>query len=194
MLPEQIGYLVIIIGTIGTFFYVKDIIKGTTKPNRVSWTLWMLASFTGGFLQFKAGAGFSALPAIMAGFSSLTVLIFSLFVKNAYWKITVFDIFCGFLSLFALILFVITHKFGISILFALISDFLACIPSLTKSWNFPETETGIEYILSALNGFIGLLVLKTWVFLGYSFGLYFVILNLVFVFFIYRKKISSFFR
>lgn len=193
MLPEKIIYIGISLSLIGIIFYIKDIIWGETKPNRVSWFFWMLAPFVGAYLQFKAGAGLSYLAILMAGFGPLLVLVASfIWNKNSYWKIGIFDIFCGFFALFSLILYIFTHKFGISIAFAILSDLLAAIPTIVKSWKFPETETGIEYIFSFFSALIGVLIIKDWSFTIYSFGIYLIIFNLIVIFAIYRKKMLYF--
>ena len=162
MFPEQIIYIGVFINLIGEFFYLKGMFSGNTKPNLISWFIWMLAPFIGVFLQIKAGAGLSILPVFMAGFGPFLVIAFSLFKKNAYWKIESFDLLCGFFSLVALLIYVVTYNLGISILFAIISDGLAAIPTLIKSWKFPETETVAIFIVGAINSVFGLLIIKNW--------------------------------
>jgi len=189
MLPENIVYLGILANIIGYFFYFKDIFSGGTKPNLVSWFLWMLGPFIGVFFQIKAGAGLSAVPVFMAGFGPLIVIIVCLFRKNSIWKIQTLDIVCGVLALAALVFYVMTHNLGVSILFAILSDFLAAIPTIFKTWKFPETETASVYLVGVFSNTLGLLVIKNWIFSIYSFSLYFIILNLVIVFCIYRKRI-----
>jgi len=127
----------------------------------------------------------------MAGFTSLVVIIVSVLKKNGYWKINSFDVVCGIISLFALILYVFTHNLSISILFAIISDGLAYIPTIRKSWNFPESETGLMYTTGIVSNIIGLLTIKMWTFPIYSFGIYIVLFNSMVVFSIYRKKILN---
>lgn len=193
MLPEQLGYLAILTGIIGASFYIKDIFGGTTKPNLVTWFMWTLAPFVGVFLQLKAGVGLSVLPVFMAGFVPLMVLLAALIKGNAYWKITTFDIACGVFSFIALILWILTRNTAISILFAILADGLAAIPTLIKSWKFPETETAAGYMPGVFNNILGLLIIKSWTFSIYSFSIYFVLLNLTLILFIYRKKITSIF-
>lgn len=188
MLPEQLGYIAILTGLIGASFYIKDIFFGRTKPNFVSWFMWMLAPFVGTFLQIKAGAGLSVLPVFMAGFVPLLVLVAALIKRNAYWGITVFDIGCGALSFFALILWILTKNTDISILFAILADGLAAVPTLVKSWKFPETETALGYLPGILNNTIALLIIDKWDFSIYSFSIYFILINLMIVLSIYRKK------
>ena len=191
MLPEKIIFVGVLINLVGLFWYIKNIISGETKPNLVSWFIWSLAPFIGVFFQLKAGAGLSVLPVFMAGFTSLGVIIVSVLKKNGYWKINTFDVICGIISLFALTLYALTHNLGFSISFAILGDALAYIPTIRKSWNFPETETGLMYTTGIVSNLIGLLTIKTWTFPIYSFGIYIILFNSMVVFSIYRKKILN---
>lgn len=189
MLPENIIYITVFLSLIGYFFYLKDIFFGQTKPNLISWFIWMLAPFIGVFFQLKAGAGLSVVPVFLAGFGPFLVIVASLWHKNAYWKITTLDIICGGLALLALIFYIFTHNLGISILFAILSDGLGAIPTLVKSWRFPETETVALYLMGIINNTIGIFIIKNWIFSIYSFGIYLILINAAIVFCIYRKKI-----
>ena len=189
MLPEQIIYFAVLLNFVGHFLYVRSIIKGHAKPNLVTWFFWMLAPFIGVFFQLKAGAGLSILPIFVAGLGSLLVMSVAIFTKNGFWKIGVFDIYCGILSFLALIFYVFTHNLGISILFAILSDALAAVPTIVKTWKFPETENWGPYTLPIISNIAGLMIIKDWSFSIYSFGLYFILLDLTVIFCIYRKKI-----
>ncbi len=188
MLPEQFGYIAIVTTLIGTALYIKDIFHGTTRPNIVTWFMWMLAPFVGAYLDVKSGAGLSALPVFMAGFGPLLVLVACTIKRNSYWEVTIFDIYCGVFSLLAIFLWILTRNTTISIIFAILADGLAAVPTLIKSWKFPETETGLAYIPGIVNNIIGLLIITTWTFSIYSLNVYFILVNLMIVFSIYRKK------
>ncbi|HEY4513625.1 MAG TPA: hypothetical protein VJH06_03895 [Candidatus Paceibacterota bacterium] len=192
MIPEQFAYIAIITSLAGASFYIRDIFLGKTRPNFVSWFMWMLAPFVGVFLQIQAGAGFIyTLPVFMAGFVPFLVLIAALIKKNAYWKITFFDIACGIFSILALFLWISTKNTTLSVIFAILADGLAVVPTLVKSWKAPETETGITYLSGIINNTIGLFIINSWVFSIYSLYIYFIIANLSIVLCIYRKKILS---
>ena len=189
MLPAQFIFVSIVSSLIGDISYILSIIKGHTKPNLVSWFIWALAPLLGFFFAIKAGAGISALPIFLAGFGPLFIIVVAMFTKNALWKITPFDIYCGILSIIALIIYLFTHNLELSILFAILSDALAFIPTYKKGWNFPKSESSPVYSFSILTNAIGLMIIKDWSFTIYSFGTYFVIANLVMVLILYRKKI-----
>ncbi len=189
MFPEQIIFIGILINLFCSFWYIKNTLKGDTKPNPVSWFIWSLAPFVGVFLQLRAGAGWSVMGVFMAGFAPLLIVIFSLFRRNRFWKIRPFDIVCGFFSILALIIYVATSNVAVSIVFAILSDFLAYIPTFVKTWKNPETETSSVYLAGIINNILSLLIIKNWFFTIYSFQIYLILGNLVEVFFIYRKRI-----
>ena len=193
MLIEKIIYFAVFVNFIGHILYIRSIKNGGTRPNLISWLFWTLAPFLGVYFQLKAGAGLSFLPIFIAGLGSLLVLIFASLTKNGFWKITTFDIYCGIFSLLALIIYIFTHNLGISILFAILSDALASVPTVIKSWKFPESEMWAPYLLPIFSNTVGLVIIKDWSFPIYSFGVYFLILDMSIFFAIYRKNISRFF-
>ena len=191
MLPENIIYISLVTTIVGISFLIRDILIGKTKPNLVTWFFWSLAPLVGVYLQLKAGAGLSVLPVFLVGFAPLIIFAIALIKKNSYWKLTVFDILCGVFSLVALILYILTRNTAVSIAFAIASDAFAGIPTLVKSWKFPETETAIGYLPGILNNILGLLIIKNWIFSIYSFGIYIIIINSILIIFISRKKIMD---
>ena len=193
MLPEQIIIIGVLINLLCSFWYIKNVLKGDTRPNPISWFIWSLAPFVGVFLQLRAGAGWSVMGVFMAGFAPLLVVIFTLFKKNTFWKIKSLDIVCGIFSVLALIIYIVTSNLAISILFAIISDFLAYIPTFVKTWKNPETETSSVYLGGIINNFISLFIIRNWAFAIYSFPIYLILANIVEIYFIYRKKIISYF-
>jgi hypothetical protein len=189
MLPTWIVYFSLPVSLFGVSFLLRDILKGKTKPNLVTWFLWALAPLIGTFLQLKAGAGLATLSVFLAGFFPLIVVALALIKHDGYWEITPFDVFCGIFSLVALVLWVVTKNTDISLLFAILADALAAVPTLVKSWKFPETETALGYMPGIFNSILALLVITKWEFSVYSFQIYFIILNTILMLFIWRNKI-----
>jgi hypothetical protein len=189
MLPENIIFFAISLNIIGYVFYIKSIIKGNAKPNLVSWFMWMLAPFIGVFFQLKAGAGLSVLPVFMAGFGPLVIITAALLVRNTLWKVNSFDLLCGAMSLVALVLYITTHNLSISIIFAILSDALAFVPTFKKTWQHPESESVAGYSWCILSNTVGLLIIKDWTFVIYSFSMYLIVFNIAEVIILYRKKI-----
>lgn len=189
MIPEQFIWIGVLVNLFASIWYAKTVADGGTKPNLVSWLIWSLAPFIGTFLALKAGAGLAASGIFLAGFGPLMVIVVSLFKKNVFWKILPFDLVCGFFSIVALVLYVLTNNLAVSIIFAILSDFLAAVPTLRKTWNFPETEHFSTYTGGIINNIFALLIIKNWSFSIFAFPIYFITINLAILFAIYRKKI-----
>ena len=146
------------IAFLGELAYVRDTYLGRSSPNRVTFFLWSLAPFIATAAAISEGVTWAALPVFIVGFGPFMVLLASFTNKKAVWKLGKFDWYCGALAVLALIMWAITQNAVIAIAFALLSDALAGIPTLKKSWTHPETETIWAYAGSAFAVLTGLLV------------------------------------
>jgi hypothetical protein len=189
---QYLQYIVIIgviVQLIGVIKYIKDTLSGITKPNKVTWLLWSVAPLIATAAALTDGVGLSVLPTFMAGFGPLLVLTASFINKNAYWKSEKFDYVCGICSLLALVFWYITKEPEVAIIFSIVSDGLAAIPTLIKSWKYPETESPLAYVTGLLSSLTSFAAIKVWDFSSCAFPIYLVIANTCLVFAIYRHKI-----
>ncbi len=189
---------IVIFGAAVNFFgsipYIIHTIQGRTKPNRVSWLLWSIAPFIGSAAAWSAGVTWAVLPVLMSGLMPLVTFLSSFVNPQAYWQLRRFDYLCGLFSVLALILWWLTDQPVVAILFAVISDCLAAIPTLVKSWRHPDTESGSTYVAAFINGLTAFAAIQIWTFSSYAFPIYIVIMNLLLFSAIYRRRIFSFFQ
>ena len=174
--------------------YIIDTLKGKTKPNRVTWLIWSTAPIIAAIAAISNGVSWAILPTFMAGFGPLLVFIVSFFNKKSYWKLGGGDYLCGVLAILALVLWAVTKDPNIAILFSILADLFAAIPTLIKAWRHPETESGLAYILSALAQITGFIAMKRWDFSESAFGIYVFVLNTCLIVAIYRKRIMQKFK
>jgi hypothetical protein len=189
---QYLPYLVFLgaaVQLVGIWSYIKDTVKGDAKPNRVSWLLWSIAPLIGTAAAISDGVTWAILPVFMSGFGPLLVFIASFVNKNSYWKLEKFDYWCGALSLLALLLWWITKIPEVAILFAILSDGLAAIPTLVKSWKYPETENAGPFTAGLFNSLTSFAAVKMWNFSSIAFPIYLVIVNISIALAIYRRKI-----
>ncbi|MGE5328517.1 MAG: hypothetical protein ACM3KR_03290 [Deltaproteobacteria bacterium] len=186
---EYIVIIGAIVGFAGVFSYIKDTLKGTTKPNKVTWLLWSVAPLIAAFAAVSDGVRWSALPVFVCGFGPLLVFIASFMNKNAYWKLEKFDYVCGSFSVVALVLWAITKEPTVAIVFSIISDGSAAVPTLVKAWKYPETETPIAYIAGLFNALTSFVAIKVWNFSSCAFPVYLVIVCCIFIICLYKGKI-----
>jgi hypothetical protein len=76
------------------------------------------------------------------------------------------------LSLVGLILWLITQEGNVAIIFSIVADILALLPTLVKSYKFPETESWSAFGGAASAAFITLLTIREWTFAAAAFPVY----------------------
>lgn len=180
----------ILLSIYGSYKYIYDTIKGTTRPNRVSQSLWAVAPLIGVGAAISSGADWmTTVRTFMAGFVPLMILIASFANKNGYWKTTKFDYFCGMFSIIALVLWLIIDLPVYAVLLAAIADLFAAVPTIKKSWTNPESETGIAYILSLISVLVILPTIKVFDIQNTAFQIYLILVNIIIIFSIYRRRI-----
>jgi hypothetical protein len=162
MINVHFVYLGAALGTVGSLIYVRDTLRGTTQPNRVTWLLWAFAPLLAFAVELHAGVGLRTLTTFVIGFMPLVVFIASFHDSAAVWKIGRLDYFCGAMSLAGTAAWLVTRNGVVAIIAAIAADFLAGIPTMVKSWSNPETETLTSYVGAVLNSGILLLTIHHW--------------------------------
>lgn len=190
MLNENFVILGVVIFAIGSLNYLIDTIKGKVKPNRVTFFLWALAPLIAFAAEIKQGVGIQSLMTFMVGFSPLAIFIASFVNKKSQWKLGRFDFICGTLSLIGLLLWYITKVNNVAILFGILADGLAALPTIVKSYNYPETENGWVYLAAAISATLTLLTIDTWNFAHWGFPVYILIVTLI-IFTLVQFKIGK---
>lgn len=191
ILKRMLQYVVVIgaaVQLLGVLSYMKETLRGNTKPNKVTWLMWSIAPLIATFAALADGVSWAVLPVFMAGFAPLLVFISSFVNSNAYWKLEGFDYLCGLCSILALVLWAITKEPIVAIVFAIASDAFAAVPTLIKSWRYPETETVDAYTTGAFNALTSFAAIKIWTFSSFAFPAYLVLVNSALILAIYRRK------
>jgi len=188
----MLQYLVLLgaaINATGSARYIRDTLRGTTKPNRVTYLMWGIAPLIATAAAVSKGVTWAALPIFMSGFCPMLVFISSFANRDAYWKLGALDYLCGVFSALALIFWLITDQPAIAILLAIMSDGLAALPTLIKTWSYPETETGISYVLAFVSASTSFAAVRHWTFVECGFAIYLVILSAALSISVYRRKL-----
>lgn len=180
MLDKKFVIIGALLNISGSINYVYNTVLGRTKPNRVSWTLWAIAPLVAFAAEIHQGVGLESLMTFMVGFGPLLVVSASLLNKQAYWKISRFDVVCGGLSLLALALWAITRSGDVAIALSIAADLLAAVPTLVKAYREPASESHTVFAVGAISAAITLLTVKVWSFASYGFPLYILLICIVF--------------
>lgn len=188
---EYLVFVAAIATLVATFVYIRSMLRGGARPNRVSWLMWSIAPFIAAAAAVSNGVGWAALPVFMSGLSPFLIFTASFVLKKAHWKLTTFDYFCGVMSGLALVLWFVTKDPNVAITLAIASDALASIPTLTKAWNFPETEIAWPFIVGVFNASTSFWAITMWAFSAYAFPAYLIVINTLLFFSVYKKQLIS---
>jgi hypothetical protein len=169
-------YLGAAIGALGSSLYLRDTLRGTTQPNRVTWLLWAIAPLLAAAVEFDEGVGLRALTTFTVGFMPLLVFISSFHNPAAVWRIGWLDYLCGVLSVAGTIGWLLTRSGVVAIVAAVAADALAGIPTVVKSWQHPESESVSSYLGALTNAGILLLTVDHFTTAVVAFPLYIVII------------------
>lgn len=176
MIDERFVILALFIDAIGSGDYVLNTLRGQTKPNRVTWSLWVVIAVVAviGLINEHAAKPTIILTAFF-GLMPLIIFIASFFNKKSYWKITRFDQICGFLSVLGILAWTITGNGNLTIIFAILANLFAWIPTFLKAFKAPDTESWLTYFNAIFASIITLLTVKTWTFASVGMLIYFII-------------------
>ena len=177
MLPEYFAIIGAIIGSLGGCYYLYETIVGNAQPNRITWLLWGIFPMVIFVAQRAQGVEGLSWASFVAGFTPLLVVAASFFNKNAYWKSEPRDYYLMAAAVIGIILWAITDNPNLALLFSLLADMLAGIPTLIKSYRHPHSESWIAYAISALGFGMSFLSVQTYNFENAAFVAYVFVLN-----------------
>jgi hypothetical protein len=178
MLPEYFAVVGSVIASAGGVYYAYLTFRGRVKPNRVTWLFWSAYPMIAFAAQLSEGVGLVAWATLVAGVPPILVLFGSFFNKGAYWRTRRSDYWFaggGFLSVIA---WMVTKIPDIAYTFALLADLLVALPTVIKTYQFPETENWKAYGVSAFGFLIAVLAIPAWTYDTSAFVIYLFLVNL----------------
>jgi hypothetical protein len=191
MIPEYYAVIGAIIGSIGGLYYLYDTVIGRAQPNRVTWFLWGLFPMIIFVAQRAQGVEGLSWASFAAGFMPFLILLASFLNEKAYWKTEPKDYALMAAAVFAFVLWALTDNPNLAILFALVADFLAGLPTLLKAYRYPGTESWVAYAISTVGFGVAILAIPSFTFENYAFITYLFLLNLFLAAFSSRARRGS---
>lgn len=175
----KIAFLVLatIVTLCSSLPYLRDILKGTTKPNIVSWITWTLLT---GIATAAEIAAHEYVTAIFTGAAVVeTGAVVVLGIRHGYVKYTTFDVICQISAIVGIVLWQLFNSPTIGVLASVTIDFIGALPTLRHSWVKPGEETWSAFALAGLGGALALFALNNYNWISLSYAMYIVIINIV---------------
>ncbi len=155
-----IGVIAAVVSFAGFIPYLITILKGNTRPNIVSWTVWMSLACISGITYYYSGARQTAL--VPAAYVMGDLLIITLALKHGKGDIHKFDLYCLAGSGLGLILWWIFHSPVVGLAASLLVHLVGSLPALKKAYQRPRTESRIAWTMFSAGIIISLFAIKQW--------------------------------
>lgn len=186
-MKELLGIVAGVLVVAGYVPYLRDILRGKTHPHVYSWFLWGLLTVVIFGIQITHHAGFGGLVTIIAGAMCLAVLVLG--IRRGKTDITFSDNVVFVLTILCMVLWLLAKQPLTAMLLACLTDLLAFVPTVRKSWAKPYTETLSLYQLNTVRFGLALVALDQFTFINAVWPAMWALINGLFsVFLIARRK------
>ena len=184
------AFLATALSIIGYIPYIRDLRKGKTKPHIFSWIIWTMMTAIFFFAQVSDGAGIGALTSGVTTILCLYVIAVSLKLSDK--SIKPIDYLSFGISLIALAIWYFVKTPVYSVILITLSDMMALVPTVRKSFMKPYSETLSTYSISGLKHFINLFSLERITFVSSFYTIYLVLANIFLVtFLVLRRRVIT---
>ena len=159
-LKNIVGIIAIIMTVTGYIPYIKDTIKGKTKPHVYTWFLWATVSAIAFALQMSDHAGVGGYVTLAAVIVCYVIFFLGLHIGKK--DITKSDTIFLLLALIALIIWLFAKQPIVSVILLSVTEMLAFIPTVRKTWHNPHYETLSSYIMNTIRFALGIFALQNY--------------------------------
>lgn len=168
--------------------YIIDILKGKTKPERITWLIFSILGIIAFVSQLLLGASWSLL---FSGLDTLaSILILGLSLKFGVGGHTKLDVVALFVATVGVLISIFVKEPIISLLGVIIADVSGVALTVKKVYEKPESETTITWMLVGTASLFGVLSVDHFAFGVLLYPAYLMLANYTvpFVQFIRRTK------
>lgn len=128
--------------------YARSILRGETKPARVTWFIWAVVGTMLFTSYWASGARATAWVALIYGLNP--AIIFILSIKHGVGGHSRLDIFCLAGAVVGLIVWIITDMPQLALGINISIDLLGLLPTIKKTWLAPGTENKPAWVLFSI--------------------------------------------
>jgi len=159
-MKQIIGLIAVILTFVGYIPYIRDTLRGKTRPHVYTWFIWSFISAIAFALQINDKGGMGAFVTLAAAIVCFAIFILGLRQGNK--NVTQTDTIFLVLSFIATGIWLIAKQPVASIVLLSLIDVLGFLPTIRKSWNKPHEETLSSYILNTIRFCLAILALENY--------------------------------
>lgn len=155
--------------------YVRDIFRGTTKPERASWFIWAVLGGIAFFTQLAKGATDSLWLTLAQTIG--VILISLLSIKYGVGGLTKRDVVALMGAGVGLFLWYLTSEAAVALIIVIIIDAIGGFLTVVKTYENPESETLSTWLLSGTSGIFAAFAVGSFNYILLAYPLYIIVIN-----------------
>jgi hypothetical protein len=145
--------LAALLAVIDTVPYVRDILRGTTRPQRATWVIWSVLGVAALAAQAASGPNWSL---VMIGSEAcVMVLIFVLAIPHGEGGLRPIDLTMLCLAGLGLVGWAIVDEPVVATMFVVVADAIGLGLMVPKTVRDPRSETLSTFVLASVSGVLG---------------------------------------
>lgn len=145
---------------VGPLPYIRDIIRGKTKPHAITWFIWVILVGSAFWIQIIGGGGWGSW--VLGCTALMNVVIFGFSVKSAKNLITRFDVVILLLATAAFLVWWASNDPLLGAILLTIVLVLGFLPTYKKSITSPGQETISLFAIAAIKQAVGIAALSAY--------------------------------
>jgi hypothetical protein len=169
------GLLAGLISVLDGVPYIRDVLRGTTRPHRGAWLIWSSLTIVALLSQLADGAGWSIV--MVAAQAVATTLIFALSIPRGVGGLSRVDLTVLAVAALGVIGWSAFSEPVVATICVVLADTLGVCLMLPKTWRDPGSETVATYALASVSGFLSALAVGALEFALLLYPLYFFLAN-----------------
>ncbi|HUD11546.1 MAG TPA: hypothetical protein VMS08_03975 [Candidatus Saccharimonadia bacterium] len=174
------GIASVIVNASGYLPYIRGILRGHVRPQRITWGIWSILTTIAFVNQIVNGGGYSVLF-----FGSTVLLVVTVFVLSFRFGIggrSKFDMAVLAAACCLFVAWAATKNTHITTVIAITIDGVAALPTVFKTFARPETEAYLQWIMAAISGLLSMLAIGAHgAYILYAYPIYVIVMNGVIV-------------
>jgi hypothetical protein len=145
-----LGIAAAVISLVDPIPYIRDILRGRTRPHRGTWLIWSTLGATAFASQLSDGGSWSL---AMIGVQTLTMtLVFLLSIRGGVGGVGAYDLTMIGAAGLGVVGWLLTDQPVVATVFVVVADSIGVALMLPKTWRDPWSETPSMYMLASVSG------------------------------------------
>jgi hypothetical protein len=181
-----LGVLAGLAAVVNTIPYIRDIVRGTTRPHRGTWFVWAVLAIVVYGSQRADGASWSL---IMAGAQALlTTLVFVLAVRRGEGGLSATEAAFTAMAAVGVIGWLVADEPIVATASVVAADLVAAAMMAPKTYRDPGSETLVSFALASVGGALAAGAVGTASLALLMYPIYFCVVNAAIALLIFRRR------